>query len=126
MEHPDRLDLPKGHVDPGETELQCALRELHEETGITADDVRLDQSFRFTSEYYVWPKRFDGEKCHKTLVIFLGQLQRDVKIDLTEHTGYRWVPWHPPHQLQPQTIDPLLAEVERWQRNNNYDRNDSK
>jgi 8-oxo-dGTP pyrophosphatase MutT (NUDIX family) len=35
MKHPRRWDLPKGHLDEGETELQCALRELQEETGIS-------------------------------------------------------------------------------------------
>ncbi len=37
MRHPTRWDLPKGHVDPGETDLECALRELEEETGIGVD-----------------------------------------------------------------------------------------
>ena len=27
MQHSTRWDLPKGHVDPGETEMECALRE---------------------------------------------------------------------------------------------------
>jgi 8-oxo-dGTP pyrophosphatase MutT (NUDIX family) len=30
------LGLPKGHVDPGETPLQAATREVHEEAGIVA------------------------------------------------------------------------------------------
>ena len=34
MKHPKRWDLPKGHVDPGESEVETALRELHEETGL--------------------------------------------------------------------------------------------
>lgn len=29
--------LPKGHIESGETEMQAALREIKEETGITAD-----------------------------------------------------------------------------------------
>lgn len=29
--------LPKGHIESGETEMQAALREIEEETGITAD-----------------------------------------------------------------------------------------
>ena len=50
MRHADRWDLPKGHVDRGETEMECALRELHEETGITADDIELIDRFRFTTQ----------------------------------------------------------------------------
>ncbi len=114
MEHADRLDLPKGHVDPGETELECALRELVEETGITADDIELDPNFRFTHEYSVWPRKFDGEECLKTLVVFLGRLQKDVDIVPTEHQGYRWVDWQPPHEIQKQTIDPLLASLDEF------------
>jgi 8-oxo-dGTP pyrophosphatase MutT (NUDIX family) len=31
--------LPKGHIDPGETALQAAVREVREETGIVAEPV---------------------------------------------------------------------------------------
>jgi len=34
------LALPKGHVDPGETTLQAAEREVREETGVVAELVR--------------------------------------------------------------------------------------
>lgn len=110
MEHPDRLDIPKGHTEKGETELQCALRELVEETGITGDDIDLDPLFRFTLEYPVHSKK-SGELCNKTLVVFLGRLHRDVKIVPTEHGGFHWLPWNPPHSIQVQTIDPLLAHL---------------
>ena len=30
----DSWSLPKGHIDPGESSLEAALREIHEETGI--------------------------------------------------------------------------------------------
>lgn len=116
MEHADRLDLPKGHVDEGETEMECALRELEEETGIGSADIQVIDGFRFAHQYFVYPKRFKCEKCEKTLVVFLARLIRDVEIVVTEHEGYRWVDWSPPHQIQEQTIDPLLAEAAEFLR----------
>ena len=111
MRHQDRWDLPKGHVDAGETDLECALRELREETGIAAADIELDPEFRFTIEYDVDSKRH-GERCHKTVVYFLARLIRDLPIVPTEHAGYQWFAWNPPHRIQEQTVDPLLAAVE--------------
>ncbi len=113
MVHPNRLDLPKGHIDDGETEIECALRELVEETSITDSDIHLDPDFRYTTRYPVRPRKYGGEECEKTLVIFLGHLMHEVDIVPTEHEGFRWFDWQPPHQLQAETIDPLLAELER-------------
>ncbi len=112
MKHPDRWDLPKGHVDPGEfDETTTALRELAEETGIPPDAVELDPTFRFTTQYPVVSPRTGGEPRLKTLVVFLGRLLRDVPIRTSEHEDYRWFPWRPPHAIQSRTIDPLLAAV---------------
>ncbi|MBL8850596.1 MAG: NUDIX domain-containing protein [Planctomycetaceae bacterium] len=116
MRHPTRWDLPKGHLDPGETETECALRELWEETGIPADAVQLDPDFRFEHRYQVRSGRTGGELWPKTLVIFLGRLLRPVPFKLTEHEGFQWFAWSPPHEIQQQTIDPLLNEVDRWLR----------
>jgi 8-oxo-dGTP pyrophosphatase MutT (NUDIX family) len=109
MRHKDRWDLPKGHIDPGETEMQCALRELHEETGIGAADVELVDGFRFESQYPVRAK--SGQVYDKALVLFLGRLMRDVPIAVTEHQGYEWFAWNPPHRIQAWTIDPLLETL---------------
>lgn len=111
MKHADRWDLPKGHIDEGETEVECALRELVEETGITADDIELDTDFCFSLSYDVQPKRLKGETCRKTTTIYLGRLVRDVEIQITEHEGYEWFDWQPPHEIQKETIDPCLAAL---------------
>ncbi|MBX3437227.1 MAG: NUDIX domain-containing protein [Planctomycetaceae bacterium] len=108
MRHADRWDLPKGHVDPGESEIQCALRELAEETGIQATDIELDPAFRFQLHYQVCEPHTGGQWRLKSLIIFLAQLRHDVEIVLTEHLGYEWFRWEPPHHVQQQTIDPLL------------------
>jgi len=114
MRHPTRWDLPKGHVEQGESELQCAYRELYEETGIKEDDLECDENFRFTLEYPVVDQQDAEETAHKTLVIFLGWLRHSVSIEVTEHESYQWFRWEPPHEVQPQTIDPLLSAGETF------------
>ncbi len=111
MKHPDRFDLPKGHIDAQESETECALREMAEETGIPADAVQLDSRFRFTARYTVRSQRTEFRPAEKTLVIFLARLLRPVEIRPTEHESFTWVRWNPPHQIQLQTIDPLLAQL---------------
>lgn len=112
MKHPRRWDLPKGHVDDGETNLQCALRELHEETGITEDDLRIEDGFKYKDRYIFETKK--GKKKNKTLIVYLAELINDVEIVPTEHDDYKWFDWDPPHAIQEMAIDPLLEYVDQW------------
>ncbi len=115
MQHPHRWDLPKGHVDEGETELQCALRELEEETGITAADIEVDPVFLFEHSYPVSQRRYGGRGfIEKKLRIYLGRVVRPVDIVVSEHNGYEWFPWNPPHSIQEMTIDPLLRQLSQY------------
>jgi 8-oxo-dGTP pyrophosphatase MutT (NUDIX family) len=104
-----------GFFDPGETNRECALRELEEETGIKAEDIRIDKQFKFKSKYKVSYKKEPGIKKKKTLIIYLAELTSPVKIKPTEHQGYSWIPWTPPHKIQKNTIDPLLEQLaDHW------------
>lgn len=115
MKHADRWDLPKGRVDAGETDLECALREFEEETGISRSAIKLDREFRFELVYHPIRKK-TGLPDRKTLVIFLATVPDQLPIELTEHLGHAWFPWQPPHMIQEQTINPLLDAVEEYLR----------
>lgn len=116
LRHPNRWDLPKGHCDGDETFLEAALRETEEETGIAARDIEVDGRFVFEVVYPVTYRRTGDRVFLKTVRYFLGYLQSIPELRLTEHDDSRWFPWNPPHQIQAQTIDPLLAAVEaHWQ-----------
>ena len=114
MKHRDRYDLPKGHIEPGESDVECALREMTEETGILAHAVKIEPDFQYRSVYYPEYARYNNEVIEKTLIIFLGWVDTPTVIPSSEHLGYEWINWHPPHQIQAQTIDPLLAEVSTY------------
>lgn len=113
LKHPNRWDLPKGHVDPGETNMQCALRELDEETGIQAANLAVDPNFKFKQKYMVSSKRSKGKPKKKRLIIYAAKLIQPVELKLTEHDGSQWFHWDPPHSIQSKTIDPLLAALRR-------------
>eukprot|EP01027_Heterolobosea_sp_BB2_P027105 GEZU01042322.1.p2 GENE.GEZU01042322.1~~GEZU01042322.1.p2 ORF type:complete len:119 (+),score=28.60 GEZU01042322.1:56-412(+) len=91
MKHADRLDLPKGHMENNETEIQTAMREFEEETNLSRNDIVIDDKFRFAETYYPKYKRFGGETVEKTVVIFLAHLKDPAaasRIASSEHPGF--------------------------------------
>lgn len=64
----DTCCLPGGHVEPGETEEQTALREVREETGL---EVTLIDGFRCVKEHYLVREGRPNDK--KTIVYFLAE-----------------------------------------------------
>lgn len=56
--HPGQIAFPGGRMDPGETAIEAALREAHEELGIRAGDVRVigtSDLYRTGSGYEITP-----------------------------------------------------------------------
>jgi 8-oxo-dGTP pyrophosphatase MutT (NUDIX family) len=61
------LALPKGLVDPGEKPLETAIREVYEETGVTADPV-----IKLGDSKYVYTRTWgDGERVFKIVSFYL-------------------------------------------------------
>ena len=95
----DIADIPKGGIDPGENALQAALRETHEEAGITKLDFQWGMS----------PIVVDK------LTIYVASTQQDPVITknphtgIYEHHGYKWLTWNEMlantyHYLQPAIV----------------------
>ncbi len=79
-------DFPKGHVEEGETDIEAALRETNEETGIA--DVRMEKGFNEKLSYYY---KKDGRTIFKEVVFFLAETaHKEVKIS-SEHIGFEWL-----------------------------------
>lgn len=79
--------FPKGHPEPGEADLEAAVRELQEETALVLSDVLAESSY---DEQYYCVKQ--GEKRHKTVIYFPGLVADDaVTLQPDEIRAFEWV-----------------------------------
>ena len=100
-------DFPKGLVEPGESELDAARREVQEETGLAALEYPYGEEFKETlpysgnkvARYYL--AQTDAEKIELPVSPELGR---------PEHHEYRWVSFDEAEDLLP----PRLAVVLDW------------
>jgi len=82
-------DYPKGHVEKGEDELTAALRELHEETGIT--DAQVVGDFRHEITYFF---RHRSKGLIRKKVTFFLASTRSTEVKLShEHVGFAFLPF---------------------------------
>jgi 8-oxo-dGTP pyrophosphatase MutT (NUDIX family) len=86
-----RWSLPKGHVEPGETTEQTAVREVREETGITGSIVAPLGSLSYS--FMVSGRRVYKRVHHFLMTAESGELS-DADVEVTE------VAWVPVHRLQ--------------------------
>ena len=77
---------PKGHLDPGELDMDAAYRETKEEAGFLKKDLHVYPNFLAVLEYPVKGKP-------KTVVYWLAELKdARAKVKLShEHVDYKWL-----------------------------------
>ncbi|MDO6389516.1 NUDIX hydrolase [Pontibacter sp. BT731] len=86
---PERWQLPKGIVDPGETPEVTAVREVREETGVTATLVEKIDTIEY---WYVGDKAGQRVRFHKFVHFFLLAYQSgDIGQHDWEVNEARWV-----------------------------------
>ncbi len=110
--------MPQGGIDPGEAPLAAALRELEEETGVTADLVEVIARAKEELLYdlpadlvpRLWKGRYRGQRQSWFLMRFLGT-DADVRIE-TRHPEFRAWKWAEPLEL-PDMIVPFKRELYR-------------
>ena len=79
--------FPKGHMEPGETEEQTALREIYEEVGLR---VRLLPGFRAVTEYQLPAP----PNTRKRVVFFLAEYEgQETTVQESELAAITIAPW---------------------------------
>ena len=80
------FSLPKGHVEPGETEIQTAIREVKEETNL---DIMIVSPFRNVVSYSPY------QDCIKDVVFFLGEaVSDDIVVQEEEVRETMWLEYY--------------------------------
>ena len=79
-------DFPKGNIEVNETQIEAAVRELEEETGINR--FRLVPGFKETLVYNYKKK---SAQVAKTVTFYLGITTISKVVLSSEHIGYVWL-----------------------------------
>ena len=78
----------KGHIEPGEKDIDTVKREAFEEAGLS--DLKFIFGFREKIEYEYFFRR---ERRHKTVYYYLAETkQENVRLSY-EHKDYAWLPF---------------------------------
>ncbi len=84
-------EFPKGIVDKSETEMQTAVRELGEETGLLAKDIKFLPEFHDKISYFF--RNQSQELVKKEVSFVLAQTNKSEIRLSSEHDAYRWAPY---------------------------------
>lgn len=106
---PIAFACPAGHVDDGESFEHAAIREIHEEVGLTISNLQL-----VLSETFENPCRRVGGTYHEWKV-YIAEYSGEVVLATDEATGYRWASQDDLKKLlnaeDEDTLEPIWFEI---------------
>ena len=89
-QHGTSWSLPKGHIDPGEEQMEAAIREIHEESGIT--QLELIKDLGSYQRYRIGVDADEDKSELKNIYIYLFKTEQDdLKPIDPENPEAKWV-----------------------------------
>ncbi len=112
--HNGSYDLPKGHIEEGESAEMAARREIREETGLAPEFI---PCFKTTTRYFFNER---GKKVLKTLRLFIARTDSSFVRISYEHITYDWVDFDQAVKLlkyknYARIMADAIAYINRWE-----------
>ena len=80
-------NFPKGKIEAGERSWQSALREVREETGLKASELKFIENFKAYERFMF---RHGKERVFKIVILYLAETKQPRIAVSWEHEGYGW------------------------------------
>ena len=85
-------DFPRGRMETGERSWETAFREVEEETGLKAADLKVQDNFK-VFEKFPYNRKESGKASQpifKIVIFYLAETKQSQVVLSNEHAGYGW------------------------------------
>ena len=84
-------DFPRGRMETGERSWQTAFREVEEETGLKAVDLKIQENFKVYEKFpYSRQTGKTVQPIFKIVIFYLAETRQSKIVLSDEHAGYGW------------------------------------